>query len=90
MMDSVGCALMDSENTSNTASKEDEVGQKLVGLEMKISFVEDFLEKIQDVCVEHTKEIQSLKAENTILKLKIAQIEETLAPDVPSQKPPHY
>lgn len=81
---------MDSENTSNTAGKEAEIEQKIMGLEMKISFVEDFLQKIQEVCVEHTKEIQSLKAENTILKLKVAQIEETLAPDIPSKKPPHY
>ena len=81
---------MDSENTNNMVDKASEVEQKLIGLEMKISFVEDFLEKIQDVCVEHTKEIQSLKAENTILKLKIAQIEDVLAPEIPSQRPPHY
>ena len=81
---------MEDESITEAASKQDETSQKLVGLEMKISFVEDFLQKIQDVCVEHTKEIQSLKAENTILKLKVAQIEEALAPDIPSKKPPHY
>ena len=81
---------MSGENARDTTDKKSEIEQKIVGLEMKISFVEDFLQKIQDVCVEHTKEIQSLIAENTILNLKVAQIEEVLAPETPSQRPPHY
>lgn len=82
--------MIDGENTGDVTCETSEIDQKMVGLEMKISFVEDFLEKIQDVCVEHTKEIQSLKAENLILKQNLALITEALRGDILSQKPPHY
>lgn len=64
--------------------------EKLTQLEIKVSYLEDFMNQIQNVCVEQTKEIEKLKKENIALKGKIQDLIENLDIDIPNRKPPHW
>ena len=62
----------------------------LTSLEIKISYLEDFMNQIQEVCVGQGKEIEALKKENKLLKEKIKDLVELTGEDIPNRKPPHY
>ncbi|NLK46453.1 MAG: SlyX family protein [Treponema sp.] len=63
---------------------------RLTSLEIKLSYLEDFLNKLQNISVEHTNEIDILKAENRILKEKISELLEAQEDEIQNRKPPHY
>ncbi|MBR4373102.1 MAG: SlyX family protein, partial [Treponema sp.] len=44
-----------------------EINDRFVALEMKISYMEDFIGKLQEVAVENQKTIEILRQENKIL-----------------------
>lgn len=67
-----------------------EIENRIDKIEMKLSFLEDFLMKIQDVTVEQSKQIEILKKENRILSEKMHDICDNLEGDIPNRKPPHY
>ena len=62
--------------------------ERFVKLEMKIAFMEDFIEKLQEVAVENQKTIEILREENRILAGRIQDLSENL--EIPNRKPPHY
>ena len=62
---------------------------RLINIETKLSFLEDFIDRLQEIAVEHTDSIERLKQENRILKTKIGDIEDA-AHDMPNVRPPHY
>ncbi len=64
--------------------------ERIVDLEVKLSFLEDFVEKLQEVSVEHTETIEKLKTENKLLSKKVREIEGEALGDIPNRKPPHY
>lgn len=64
--------------------------ERITNLEVKVSYLEDFLNQIQEVCVEQTKEIEFLKKENKLMKEKIKDLVELTGEDIPNRKPPHY
>lgn len=64
--------------------------ERITNLEVKVSYLEDFLNQIQEVCVEQTKEIELLKKENKLMKEKIKDLVELTGEDIPNRKPPHY
>ena len=64
--------------------------EKLTSLEIKISYLEDFMNQIQEVCVEQTKDIERLKKENKMLIEKVKELLDGQAPEIPNRKPPHY
>lgn len=62
---------------------------RMVSLETKLAYIEDFVDRLQATVVEHTGEIDRLKAENRALKTKITDVEESIQ-ERPDQRPPHY
>lgn len=50
---------------------EKEVEEKIISLETKLAYLEDFINQLQAVSVEHTETIERLRAENKILSQKL-------------------
>lgn len=71
------------ENTNETESR-------LMALEIKLSYLENFVNKLQDIAVEHTNTIDVLKAENRVLKEKLSELIEAQEGEIPNRRPPHY
>jgi len=69
---------------------ENEFDSRLTEIEIKLSYLEDFMNKIQKITVEHTETIERLKNENRTLKAKVAELVEFQEGDIPNRKPPHY
>lgn len=65
-----------------------EIDEKIIKLETKLAFVEDFLMQLQQVSVEQGKEIEMLKKENKKIRGKIKEILDS--EELLNQKPPHY
>lgn len=68
--------------------KEFETEERFIKLEMKLSYMEDFLSKIQEICVENQKTIEILRKENQILSGRIQDLQENI--EIPNRRPPHY
>ena len=77
LSDSIG-AKINIENTNKTE------------LEIKIAYLEDFLNKLQAIAVEQGEVVDTLKAENRVLKAKIKEILDNQEQDIPNRRPPHY
>ena len=69
---------------------ETEINNRLTEIEIKLSYLEDFMNKIQKITVEHTETIDRLKAENRALKAKLSELIESQEDEIPNRKPPHY
>lgn len=67
-----------------------ETQDEIIKLETKLAYMEDFLNQLQEVSVEHTNLIEKLEKENKILSQKINDMSEQLEGDIPNRKPPHY
>lgn len=67
-----------------------ETEDKIIILETKIAYLEDFINKIQQVCVEHTETIELLHKENKLLAQKVKDMSDIIEGDIPNRKPPHY
>ena len=50
--------------------------------------MEDFINKLQEVCVENQKTIEILRQENKILSGRIQDLSDNI--EIPNRKPPHY
>ena len=55
----------------NTQSSEDE---RIIGLEMKISYLEDFVRQLQEVVLEQGASLERLVAENRHIKTRLADL----------------
>ncbi|MBE6344825.1 MAG: SlyX family protein [Spirochaetaceae bacterium] len=64
--------------------------KRLTDLEVRISYLEDFVSKLQNVVVEQENTIDRLQTENRLIKGKIQEMSEQLEGDIPNRKPPHY
>lgn len=64
--------------------------KRLMDLEIKLSYMEDFMNQIQEVAVQQTKDIEKLKAENKIMAERIKELIDAAEGDIPNRKPPHY
>jgi SlyX protein len=65
------------------------IDNRLQTIEMKLTFLEDFLLRLQDEVVSRNSLIDKVVAENKALKDKVVQIAANLE-EIPNQKPPHY
>ncbi len=61
----------------------------ILRIETKLAYLEDFLNKLQSIAVEHTESIDRLKSENRALKAKLGEIDDAMQ-DIPNARPPHY
>lgn len=69
---------------------ESDIEDRFIVLETKLAYLEDFLSQIQNVTVEHTKQIELLRKENKLLAQKVIDMAEQLEGDIPNRRPPHY
>ena len=67
-----------------------ETEERLVALETKLAYMEDFVNQVQEVCVKHTELIEKLKTENKLMREKIRDMSDMIEGDIPNRKPPHY
>ncbi len=67
----------------------DDLADRLILVETKLAYMEDFIERLQTIVVEHTGTIDRLTTENRALLSKITDVEESIQ-EMPDQRPPHY
>ena len=63
---------------------------RLTAIEMKLAYMEDFVNQIQDVAVEQAKTIDKLQKEIKLMSDKIREMSNTMEGGIPNRKPPHY
>lgn len=69
---------------------EKEAADRITGLEIKLAYLEDYVNQLQAVSVEHTETIERLITENRMMSRKIRDMSDQLEGDIPDRKPPHY
>ena len=69
---------------------ENETNERLTAIEMKLAYMEDFVNQIQNVAVEQTKTIDKLQKEIKLMSDKIREMSDVAEGDIPNRKPPHY
>ena len=67
-----------------------EIDNRFMAMEMKLAYLEDFVNQIQEVAVEQAKTIDKLKGEIKIMSNKIREMSDSLEGDIPNRNPPHY
>ena len=67
-----------------------ETTTRLTAIEMKLAYMEDFVNQIQNVAVEQTKTIDKLQKEIKLMSDKIREMSDAVEGDIPNRKPPHY
>lgn len=67
-----------------------EIERRLTGLEIKIAYLEDFVQQIQKVAIEQERTIDKLQKENKLILEKMRELSGSLEDDIPNRKPPHY
>ena len=69
---------------------EKETDERLTAVEMKLAYMEDFVNQIQGVAVEQTKTIDKLQKEIKMMSEKIREMSNAVEGDIPNRRPPHY
>ena len=69
---------------------QNETTDRLTAIEMKLAYMEDFVNQIQNVAVEQTKTIDKLQKEIKMMSDKIREMSDAAEGDIPNRKPPHY
>lgn len=64
--------------------------EKIIGLETKLAYLEDFLNQLQSVAVENSTTIEKLREENKLMAQKIRDLSDQMEGDIPNRRPPHY
>ena len=67
-----------------------ENNERLTAIEMKLAYMEDFVNQIQNVAVEQTKTIDKLQKEIKMMSDKIREMSDAAEGEIPNRKPPHY
>lgn len=70
--------------------KDEELDSRLMSLEMKVSYLEDFLNQVQQVAVEQAKTIEKLTKENKLISQRLREVADEMEGEIPNRKPPHY
>ena len=69
---------------------QNETNERLTAIEMKLAYMEDFVNQIQNVAVEQAKTIDKLQKEIKMMSDKIREMSDEAEGDIPNRKPPHY
>lgn len=67
-----------------------ELEKEVVSLQMKISYMEDFMNQIQEVAVEQAKTIEKQAKEIKLMSDRLKDLSEMAEGDIPNRRPPHY
>ncbi len=68
---------------------EKETEEKIIALETKIAYLEDYVKQLQEVSVENSQTIERLREENKIISSRFRELLNNLE-EIPNRKPPHY
>ena len=63
--------------------------ENMTKIETKLAYLEDFINKLQTIAVEHTDSIDRLHNENRAMRDKLGEIDDALQ-ELPNARPPHY
>lgn len=69
---------------------EKETEERIVQLETKLAYLEDFLNQLQGVAVENSRTIEKLREENKLMAQKLRELSDHMEGDIPNRRPPHY
>lgn len=69
---------------------EKETDERLTAIEMKLAYMENFVNQIQEVTVEQAKTIDKLQKEIKMMSDKIRDMSNVMEGDIPNRRPPHY
>ena len=69
---------------------EKETTDRITAIEMKLAYMEDFVNQIQNVAVEQAKTIDKLEKEIKLMADKMREMSDTMEGDIPNRRPPHY
>ncbi len=69
---------------------EKESEDRFTAIEMKLAYMEDFVNQIQKVAVEQSSTIEKLKKEVKLMSDRIREMSDAMEGDIPNRKPPHY
>jgi len=69
---------------------EKDTEERIVQLETKLAYLEDFLNQLQAVAVENSSIIEKLREENRLMAQKIRDMSDQMEGDIPNRRPPHY
>lgn len=69
---------------------EKDTEEKIIQLETKLAYLEDFLNQLQSVAVENSTTIEKLREENKLMAQKIRDLSDQVEGDIPNRRPPHY
>ena len=64
--------------------------ERITYIETKLAYLEDFLNQLQEVTVEHGKIIDKLVSENKAMSIKIKELSDNQEGEIPNVRPPHY
>ena len=64
--------------------------ERLTAVEIKLAYMEDFVNQIQEVAVEQAKTIDKLQKEIKLMSEKIREMSNAVEGDIPNRRPPHY
>ncbi|MCD1655820.1 SlyX family protein [Treponema zuelzerae] len=66
-----------------------ESDDRLVTIEMKLAYLEDFLGRLQETVLQQNDDLDKIKNENKALRTKLTDLSDTMQ-DMPHVRPPHY
>ena len=69
---------------------EKETEERIIQLETKLAYLEDFLNQLQGVAVENSRTIEKLREENKLMAQKLRDLSDHMEGDIPNRRPPHY
>ena len=69
---------------------EKDTEEKIIQLETKLAYLENFLNQLQSVAVENSTTIEKLREENKLMAQKIRDLSDQMEGDIPNRRPPHY
>lgn len=65
-----------------------ETENRLIALETKLAYLEDFVTQLQQETMENARQIERLREENRILVGRYQELAQNI--DIPNRRPPHY
>ena len=69
---------------------EKETDERITAIEMKLAYMEDFVNQVQNVAVEQAKTIDKLQKEVKLMSDRIREMSDAMEGDIPNRKPLHY
>ena len=64
--------------------------ERITALEIKLSYLEDFMNGLQQASLEQAKLIGDLQREQKLLVGRVRELSAQLEDDIADRKPPHY